>query len=184
MNAPKTANSNTVVIGIGSNHNAEDNITAALDALKETYGALTCSPVYKSAEKTNHSTKEARTYYNLVVSINCTDDIKTCKQHLRKIEDAQGRKRNHKDVSCDLDLLLYGNLCATIEGIQIPHKDIIQCDYVLRPLADLLPEQVHPELKQNFKQLWHQFTQPTTLEPVEFIWEDRLLSIQPACLSL
>lgn len=189
MSAPNTtsdstANTHEVVIAIGSNSEVKKNITAALDALEKQYGVLKCSPVYKSAANTGDKSDDDRTYYNLVVSFNCNEDAKSCKEHLREIENRQGRKRNHIDVSCDLDLLLYGNMCASIENMQIPHNDITQCDYVLRPLADLLPEKEHPQLKQNYKQLWQAFAKSTTLEPVEFKWRETLLSIQPTCLSL
>lgn len=184
MNDLNTTDVSKIVIGIGSNIDQEKNIIAALDALEKKYGSLSCSPVYKSAAITHKTSQQHRIYYNLVVSFNCQEDIGKCKESLREIEEAQGRKRNHADVSCDLDLLLYGNICTAIGNIKIPHKDITQCDYVLRPLADLIPEQRHPELKQSYKQLWQSFTKPTALEPVEFKWREILLSIQPACLSL
>ena len=184
MNAHNATKAHKLVIGIGSNDNAEKNIAAALDALEKKYGAIECSPVYKSAAKTNKASQKNRTYLNLVVSFETNDDIKTCKENLRAIEAAQGRKRNHADVSCDLDLLLFDDLCEVIGNIEVPHRDITQCDFVLRPLADLLPEQQHPLLKKTYKQLWQSFTQSTALEPVEFKWGEELLSIQPPCLSL
>lgn len=184
MNAPSDKKNNKVVIGIGSNVDQEKNITTALNALEKKYGLLECSPVYKSAAKTNNTPEKNRLYYNLVVSFNSQEDIVTCKQNLREIEAAQGRLRNHADVSCDLDLLLYGETCTTIENIQIPHSDITQCDYVLRPLADLIPEAEHPQLRKNYKHLWQSFAKHTTLEPVDFKWGKTLLSIQPLQLPL
>lgn len=172
------------MVGIGSNTEPEKNITAALDALEKKYGLLTCSPVYKSLGKTNLEINNNHIYYNLVVSFFTAEDIVTCKKNLQKIEETQGRERNHDDVTCDLDLLLYGSTCTTVGSIQVPHNDITQCDYVLRPLADLMPEQEHPELKKTYKELWQAFQKPTALEPVEFKWQDKLLSIQATCLSL
>lgn len=173
-----------MVVGIGSNIEPHKNIVAALNALKKKYDVLQCSPVYKSIANTAKSVEKNCIYYNLVVSFKTIESIVDCKKTLQAIEDRQDRKHNHTDVSCDLDLLLYDNICTTINNIKIPHKDIIECDYVLRPLSDLYPYKQHPELKKTYKMLWESYKGHTTLEPVEFKWGEKLLSIQPTCLSL
>jgi len=159
LNAPKDApaNSTKVVIGIGSNKDCEKNIIAALDALEERYGNIECSPVYKSAANTTEKSEQYRFYFNLVVTFFSNESLQACKKSLIQIEDQQGRKRHHADVSCDLDLLTFGGFCGTVDNINVPHKDILECDYVLRPLADLLPKQQHPENKKTYEQLWQHF---------------------------
>lgn len=184
LNAHKSVTNIDVVIAIGSNIEQHQNITRSLDALAKQYTTLKCSPVYKSFAKTNNTDKEKRIYYNLVASFNTNEGVLECKKSLRKIEESLGRKRHHDEVSCDLDLLLYGDECTTIANVQIPHDDIDNCDYVLRPLADLLPEKLHPQKKQSFKTLWDNFSEKSELEPIDFKWRNELLSIQPTCLSL
>ena len=173
-----------VTISIGSNIDHERNITAALDALHKKYGEIDISAVYQSPAKTLKKSEPYRFYYNLVVCFFTKENLKSCKQSLNTIENQLGRKRNHSDVSCDLDLLTFDDMCGTFEGITLPHKDILECDYVLRPLADLQAEIFHPQIKQSYETLWQGFDQTSNLEPVEFKWQGQLLSFKPVCFSL
>ena len=186
MNVPehKKPAIHTITVSIGSNIHHEQNIIAALDALAAHYGKLQCSPVYKSAANTAIESEKHRVYYNLVARFSSSESTDTCKQTLYRIEQQQGRKRNHSDVSCDIDLLTYNTLCGTFNNIKLPHKDILSCDYVLRPLADLAPTEQHPENRKNYGALWQEFSKTSTLEPVELQWQGELLSIKPVCLPL
>ena len=179
---PKT--NHKVTISVGSNIDHEKNITAALDALYQHYGKIGTSAVYQSPAKTSQKSEQARFYYNLVVCFYTEESLQNCKKSLYAIEHQLDRKRNHPDVTCDLDLLTYDEMCGTFGGITLPHRDILECDYVLRPLADLQAEILHPQIQQSYEALWQAFDQPSVLEPVEFKWKGQLLSLKPLCLSL
>ena len=167
------------VLSIGSNCDRERHITAALDALSKQFGALSISPVYESI-----ATDGSGTYYNLVVIFRTQLDLVSLKQTLRAIESQQDRQRTTDEVTIDLDLLLYDNLSDVIDGIQLPHKAIINCAYVLRPISDLLPDQIHPSTNKSYKRMWQEFSTQYTLTPVDFVWRDKVISTSVTCCCL
>ena len=168
-----------VVVAIGSNYQRELNITAALDALSDHFGELLISPVYESpAIETGHH------YYNLVVAFSSDVGASAIKQQLRTIEDNQYRQRHSDQVTLDLDLLLYGDQSLVNDSVHIPHPDILSRDFVLRPLADLLPATLHPLRQQSLQRLWCDFPKHTLLIPVELVWRNRIISNPSTVLPL
>ncbi|MGH1440521.1 MAG: 2-amino-4-hydroxy-6-hydroxymethyldihydropteridine diphosphokinase [Cellvibrionaceae bacterium] len=190
-----------VVIGVGSNIEREKNICSALDQLQETFGELLISPVYQGMAEvsTELSTtlsaqppgKQKNTqpssvdgiYYNLVLAINTEIDVAEVKHILKAIEEKQGRERNAEAVTIDLDLLLYGDYLGELDGNAIPHHDITERAYVLRPLSDLLPAREHPVYAKSFSALWEEFTEDKRLQSVDFVWSNQLIS-SAACLPV
>ena len=67
-----------------------------------------------------------------------------------------GRKKEKKKFSdrlIDLDLLTYGNEIIENNGKEVPHKDIEKYSFVLVPLAEVLPNNIHPKLGLSFVNL-------------------------------
>ena len=76
---------------------------------------------------------------------------------LHQIESALGRDRS-KEVrwgprTCDLDILLLGEVVLNTPELIIPHPRMHERRFVLEPLAELAPEAVHPVLKKTVRQL-------------------------------
>ena len=67
---------------------------------------------------------------------------------LQSIEQAHGRERpyHHAPRTLDLDLLLYGQRIIRDPDLVVPHPRLQERAFVLRPLADLAPDLVHPAL--------------------------------------
>jgi 2-amino-4-hydroxy-6-hydroxymethyldihydropteridine diphosphokinase len=155
----------TVVIGVGSNNDHKKNIRQAFDNLQREFGELLISPVYKSAptdaqassDEGSGSSTEVSYYLNLVISFESLQAIEDIKRCLRAIEQKQMRERNTRYVSIDLDLLLYGSWVGDLDARKIPHDDIELCEFVLRPLADLLPNSIHPVNGYTYLKLWENF---------------------------
>jgi 2-amino-4-hydroxy-6-hydroxymethyldihydropteridine diphosphokinase len=65
---------------------------------------------------------------------------------LKWIELELGRQNSIKwgPREIDLDILFYNNLIYTDEYITIPHKGILEREFVLIPLSEIEPELVHP----------------------------------------
>jgi 2-amino-4-hydroxy-6-hydroxymethyldihydropteridine diphosphokinase len=161
-----------VVVGVGSNSDHKKNIKRALDNLQKKFGPLLVSPIYKSAPRRCQadgnaiSADEAHYYFNLVISFESAISAENIKRGLQVIEQQQMRKRNTGVVSIDLDLLLYGNWVGQLNGNNIPHEDIERCEFVLRPLADLLPTTKHPVDGHSYQDLWGSFKPCLVLTPI------------------
>ena len=76
---------------------------------------------------------------------------------LHEIENALGRNRNAEQRcgprTCDLDLLLMGELVADSEDLTVPHPRMHERRFVLQPLSDLAPDAIHPTLHKTVAQL-------------------------------
>ena len=137
--------SHKVFIGIGSNLNKIKNIKSSISKIKNDYENVKLSPVYE----TKSMGFDGPNFYNLVCSFNTTEDIYKLKEKLNKIELDHGRNLNETKYSSrtlDIDILYYDNLILVDDKIKIPRKEIIEYDFVLRPLIDIDAEFIHPVL--------------------------------------
>lgn len=143
----------TAYISVGSNVEAEANIRNGLQLLEQEYGALRLSPVYRSTAVGF----EGDDFLNLVVAFECLSDVQLLAETLDEIENRCGRVRDGVRFgprTLDLDLLLYGDLVLDQPGLKIPRDEILSYAFVLRPLADLEPQGIHPVEQRDYASLW------------------------------
>jgi 2-amino-4-hydroxy-6-hydroxymethyldihydropteridine diphosphokinase len=97
-------------------------------------------------------------------------------QVLRDIEGRAGRDRSSGMLASrplDLDLLLYGALVRSEPPLRLPHPDVTRYSFVLRPLADLAPDERHPVLGRTFADLDASLAlEPAALERVALDFGD------------
>jgi len=145
-------------IGIGSNQDRERSIRGAVRALRERFGALVLSGVYES-EAVGF---KGQPFYNLVAGLDTDQPVGALHAALREIEDAFGRVRGPASLfprTLDLDLLTYGGLTGAVDGCVLPREDVLRYAFVLRPLAEVAAEEVHPVLRRTYAELWRAFDQ-------------------------
>ena len=53
----------------------------------------------------------------------------------------------------DIDILFYGSEIISLPDLQIPHPNLQERAFVLVPLAELIPEFIHPLFLSSIKQL-------------------------------
>lgn len=157
-----------VFVGIGSNIERERHVRAAVAALRAAFGPLQVSRVFE-AEPVGF---ESDSFFNLVVAFETDRSLAEVADELRRIERAQGRRPEEKSYTprrLDLDLLTYGDLVCENSHLQVPRDDILKFAFVLWPLAELAPEDVHPLEGRTYAELWQAFGRPgQTLRPVPF----------------
>lgn len=142
-----------VSVSLGSNIDSERNIRRAIRLLTDRFGELLLSPVYQTAAVGF----EGDDFLNLVVSFDSSDRVGNIVSTLKLIEDSMGRDRSLPRFSArsiDLDLLTYDNQVIDEEGVQIPRHEILKNAFVLKPLSDIMGDQVHPVVDKTYKQLW------------------------------
>ncbi len=53
----------------------------------------------------------------------------------------------------DIDILLYGDLIITSDELTLPHPEMHKREFVLKPLAEIAPEAIHPVNGKTIRQL-------------------------------
>ncbi len=158
-----------VFIGIGSNVDRDVNIARGLAALEEHFGPLRLSPVYLS-EAVGFAGED---FLNLVAAFHTALTVAELSVALRNIERDHGRQDNAPKFSAralDLDILLYGDACGVVDGVQLPRAEVLYNAFVLKPLSDLAPQGMHPGEQRSFLALWQALSAETQqrLEPHDF----------------
>lgn len=166
-----------VYLSLGSNIDAQKNIIAALDALQDDFGELKISSVFES-EAVGFS---GENFYNLVVAVSTALNVGELSQHLKDIEDANGRARCGPKFSArtlDIDILTYGNAVGNIDGVELPRAEILTNAFVLWPLAEVVaPGCQHPEVGHTYTQLWSDYDKASQkLWPIDFTWQQQVIS--------
>lgn len=74
---------------------------------------------------------------------------------LKEIERTLGRQPGvrYGPRLIDLDILLYGELCAELPGLSLPHPRMAERAFVLVPLAALAPHALHPPTGRTITEL-------------------------------
>ena len=157
-----------IYISLGSNIDRENNTRSGVSALQKRFGELVLSTLYESAAVGF----EGDAFYNMVIGCETDEEVHSANQVLRDIEDEYGRNRSGPRFSSrtlDLDLLLFDDQVLDERGLKLPRDEILHNAYVLRPLAEIAPQLVHPEIGINYEELWRTFDKSReTLKPVEF----------------
>jgi 2-amino-4-hydroxy-6-hydroxymethyldihydropteridine diphosphokinase len=155
-----------IYLGLGSNIDRVRYIRTGVHTLQAMFGELTLSPVYESPAEGF----AGDSFYNMVVGLDTTIDISKLSAQLKQIEADCGRVKSAEkfaDRTLDIDILLYGDAILHDDGYDIPRDEILRYAFVLKPLADIAGEIIHPQQQQTIATLWQQFPKPVSLKVVE-----------------
>jgi len=145
-----------VVLSLGSNIDREKNTRFAIDEIRNRYGELDVSPVYE----TSAVGFEGPPFFNLIVGLHTDSGLEAVIADLKQIELDAGRIRGPKTFDSrvlDIDVVLYGDGNFRERGINVPRDEIEKYAYVLKPLADLYPDLVHPVTGKTIADMWSRF---------------------------
>lgn len=159
-----------IYISIGSNIERDLHISAAYLELTALFGEIGCSQVYES--EAVGFTGDA--FYNLVAEANTDLSVADCVAAFKAIEQKYGRPATSPKFCgkrLDLDLLTYDQLvCKT--PVELPRDEITKNAFVLLPLSELAPKQIHPLTGLNYQQMWQNYKENQKLWPIDFNWPD------------
>ncbi|MCX7743494.1 MAG: 2-amino-4-hydroxy-6-hydroxymethyldihydropteridine diphosphokinase [Flavobacteriales bacterium] len=99
-------------------------------------------------------------FYNQVLIVNTGLSAQHLLNKILEIEDFFGRTRNqnegYQSRTLDLDILFFNHEVIVSESLQIPHPRLHFRNFTLVPLAELMPEYIHPVLQVSVRQLLYQ----------------------------
>ena len=145
-----------VFVSLGSNVEREHNLCRALGLLGRRFGTLACSSVYES-EAVGFV---GEPFLNLVTRFETDCDVYGVSRTLKDIEAQCGRLRDgprYSPRTLDLDLLLFGDSVIRENGLRLPRDEITIHAFVLKPLAEVAGDRVHPTVGKSFQELWSAF---------------------------
>lgn len=103
------------------------------------------SPVYKTPPVS--CPPGSPDFYNAVIELEWNKPPERLLSILQSIEHYMGRTRNgilNESRVIDLDLLYYGDFFVHTETLTLPHPRLSKRAFVLKPLADIVPNMVIP----------------------------------------
>ncbi|MBO4315014.1 MAG: 2-amino-4-hydroxy-6-hydroxymethyldihydropteridine diphosphokinase [Prevotella sp.] len=147
-----------VYLALGSNlGNRQENILRAINAIQELIGSVECQSTLVDTEPWGFESENR--FLNAVIRVNTSLSPRQLLKATKKIEKALGRKRKshtkdgravYHDRIIDIDILLYGNVIVDEPDLKIPHPLMLERDFVMIPLRQvLLDTTVLPEKTQD-----------------------------------
>lgn len=154
----------TAYVALGANlGRRERNITAALNALQSTRGidVRKVSSLYETEPQGGPSGQPK--YLNAVARIGTTLTAERLLGVLLAIEKSLGRTRADEARwaarTIDLDLLLYGERIISDRDLIVPHPLMHERRFVMKPLAEIAPDVVHPVLERTARDILAELTE-------------------------
>ena len=137
-------------IALGSNLGERDkNIAAAIAKLRKTAGVEVVRVSSLLENPAVGGPEDSPAFLNAVAEIHTMLGAHAVLHRLLEIEKELGRVRREKwePRVIDLDLLLYGDRILSSQELIVPHPLMHERRFVLQPLAELIPDFVHPTLQ-------------------------------------
>lgn len=145
-----------VVLGFGSNFgNRVNYIESALRyiSLSDAFDFLALSSIYETEP---WGYKKQKNFLNCVGIFLCRFSPAEALKTINRIEKKIGRvdRGKWKAREIDIDVLFYGRKIIKTKKYSIPHPLVAERNFVLKPMAELMPDFVHPMLKKSMANLY------------------------------
>jgi 2-amino-4-hydroxy-6-hydroxymethyldihydropteridine diphosphokinase len=163
----------TAYLGLGSNlgnrlaflRGGRDTLTSRFDIT-----LIHSSGVYETAAIGGPA--DSPPYLNAVLRIETPLSPRELLAACLAVEDEFGRTRPMAWAprTLDIDLLLYGETMIDEPDLRIPHPRLQERAFVLAPLSEIAPDQIHPVLRQTIRTLAAALPPGPGLVPLRATW--------------
>ncbi|MCX7883755.1 MAG: 2-amino-4-hydroxy-6-hydroxymethyldihydropteridine diphosphokinase [Caloramator sp.] len=145
---------NKVYVAFGTNMGDKNkNIEKAIEMMKDRgLKVIKISQVYKTEPYGYTAQPEfLNGVLEAITSLDAVDVLKT----LLEIEKDMGRVREFKwgPRIIDLDILFFNDDVIDEKDLKVPHPDMQNREFVLKPLCEIAPDFIHPVLKKSIKNM-------------------------------
>ena len=143
----------TAYLSLGSNIAPARNLSRAISALRERFGGVQVSPVYR----TGAIGFDGADFLNAAAALESDLDVHALNAWLHALEDAHGRDRSgprFNDRTLDIDIVFYDDLVVQGTGNRRIPRDELRHAFVLKPLADIAPGFIDPPSGKALAMLW------------------------------
>ncbi|HSM63257.1 MAG TPA: 2-amino-4-hydroxy-6-hydroxymethyldihydropteridine diphosphokinase [Gillisia sp.] len=150
MNSPRS-----YYIALGSNDgNRMQLLQQALDKIYAEIGEVRAiSKVYETPAWGFNG----NAFLNACIAVSSRLSAEEILRKLLVIENELGRQRSevegYQDRNIDLDIVLSEDEIINSDSLKIPHPEMQQRKFVLFPMADIAPKEIHPLLKRSISEL-------------------------------
>lgn len=147
-----------VYLGLGTNlGNREENMEMAIKKIEKQIGSIISQSAFYSSEPFGFESDNLFLNCALEVSTRLLPSELLAETQLIEKEMGRANKSDatgYTDRIIDIDILFYSNevICNSTELI-VPHPQMQERDFVLKPLAEISPNFVHPVLSKTITEL-------------------------------
>ncbi|MBD5586322.1 2-amino-4-hydroxy-6-hydroxymethyldihydropteridine diphosphokinase [Clostridium botulinum] len=145
----------TVYVAFGSNIGEKESyIKRALEKIEERgMEIIKVSSIYETEP---YGVLDQDSFLNGVVKIETNLTPEDLIGELLNIEKQLDRVRERRwgPRTIDLDIIFYDDLIINEKDLVIPHKDMENREFVLKPLCDIDENFIHPVLKKSVRELY------------------------------
>lgn len=146
-----------VYLSLGTNlGNKKENLTRAIEALSLALGKCVAQSSFIETEpwgfESNNSFLNCTAAFDTdIAPLELLDTTERIERMLGRTQKSQGG--NYHDRLIDIDILLYGDKIIESARLTIPHPLMHKRTFVLKPLADIAPDTIHPLLGKKITEL-------------------------------
>ena len=146
-----------VYLSLGTNlGNKKENLTRAIEALSLALGKCVAQSSFIETEpwgfeSSNSFLNCTAAFDTDIAPLELLDTTERIERMLGRTQKSQGG--NYHDRLIDIDILLYGDKIIESARLTIPHPLMHRRTFVLKPLADIAPDTIHPLLGKKITEL-------------------------------
>ena len=149
---------NEVILGLGSNMgDRETHLNRAIEQLSPFIHTITRSPIYETSALLPEGADPSwdAPFLNMAIKGTTTLDPQALLTEIKTLEQTLGRTPRDRWAprEIDIDILAMNDTILHTPNLTIPHKELLNRDFALRPLTDIAPNWVHPIQNKTAREL-------------------------------